>query len=173
MTEEKSTLRSRLAHELREYAVNVAYLWVTLGALVLFKAGVLRQEGVSEAHLGVALGKALILGKFLMIGEAARLGARGEARPLLVLIARKVLAFFVLLVALFTAEEFVVGWLRGTSFAATLAAFEARSLLELIATCLLVLLVITPLVATRELARALGAGRLRRLLLERPERNES
>jgi hypothetical protein len=164
----RQDLRGRLHEELREYAIAALYLYVCLGSLLLFKAALLREEGVGSLHFGLALGKALILGKFMLIGEAARLGARARARTLLHLIVRKALSFLVLLVALSVAEEFVAGWLHGRSVAQTLAGYEARSALDLFATCLLMLLVLVPYIATREIGRALGPGGLRRLLMQRP-----
>jgi hypothetical protein len=162
-------MSERLRKELREYAIAALYLYVCLGALLLFKTALLREEGVNSLHFGLALGKALILGKFMLIGEAARIGARAESRTLLQLIVRKALAFLVLLAALSVLEEFVVGWVHGHSLAQTLAEYESRSALELLATCLLMLLVLIPFVTFKEVGRALGPGGLHRVLLQRPE----
>jgi hypothetical protein len=155
----------RLREELRAYAIAVLYLYVCLGALLLFKTALLREEGLGTLPIGLAAAKALILGKFVLIGESARLGARREARTLLHLIVRRTLAFLLLLAALSVLEEFVVGWAHGRSFAETLAGYEGRSALEILATCLLMLLVLVPFIAVGEVGRALGPGALRRLLL--------
>jgi hypothetical protein len=164
-----SSASERLRKELREYAIVFLYLYVCLGALLLFKAALLREEGVNSLHFGLALGKALILGKFMLLGEAARLGARVRSLTLLELIVRKVLLFLMLLVALSVLEAFVVGWVHDRSSAQTLAEFESRSFLELAATCLLMLLVLVPFIATKEVGRALGPGGLRRVLSQPPE----
>jgi hypothetical protein len=169
VTGEKQPLRSRLGEELRAYAVAALYLYVCLGALLLFKGALQREEGVSSLHYGLALGKALILGKFMLIGEAARVGARRESRTLLQLIVRRVLLFLVLLVALSVAEELVVGWVHGRTAAETLAEYGRRSPLELFATVLLMGLVLVPYIAAKSISRALGPGGLRELLLKRPE----
>jgi hypothetical protein len=169
VTSKKQTLPSRLGEELRDYAVAASYLYVCLGALLLFKGALQREEGVSSVHFGLALGKALILGKFMLIGEAARVGGRRESRTLLQLIARRALLFLLLLVALSVAEEFVVGWVHGRSAADTLAEYGRRSTLELFATVLLLGLVLVPYITAKEISRALGPGGLRRVLLRRPE----
>jgi hypothetical protein len=158
----------RLRHELRAYAIAVLYLYVCLGALLLFKTALLREEGVGTLPLGLAATKALILGKFVLLGETARLGARHDARTLLHRIVRKVLAFLLLLALLSVLEEFVVGWAHGRSLAETLAGYESRSALEILATCLLMLLVLVPFIAVGEVGRALGPGALRRILLAPP-----
>jgi hypothetical protein len=168
VTGEKQPLRARLGAELRAYAVAAGYLYVCLGALLLFESGLQREAGISTLHFGLALGKALILGKFMLIGEAARVGARAQSRTLLQLIVRRVLLFLLLLVALSVVEELVVGWIHGRSATETWAEYGKRSPLELFATCLLLGLVLVPYIAAKELSRALGPGGLRRLLLERP-----
>jgi hypothetical protein len=160
---------NRLREELRKYAIAFLYLYVCFSALLLFKTGVLREQGVSPLHFGLAAGKALILAKFILIGQAVGLGARTETQTLLHQIVRKVLVFLALLVVLSVLEEVVVGWLHGHSLAATLANYEARSLLELLATCLLMLLILVPFITAQEVNRALGPGRLRRVLLEPPQ----
>ena len=48
-------------------------------AIVLFKMAVLRDAGVAYLPLGLAAAKALILGKFVLIGEAAHVGSRPGA----------------------------------------------------------------------------------------------
>jgi hypothetical protein len=160
---------SRLREELYAYAVTVVYLYVWFGALLLYKTALQREAGAAVLPYGLALGKALILGKFVLLGESARLGSRLGAKTLLARIVQKVVVFLLLLVALTVLEELVVGWVHGRSAAQTLARFEARSLLEIGATCLLMLLVLVPFIGVKELGRALGPGGLRRVLLERSQ----
>jgi hypothetical protein len=166
----KRDVKERVRTELQAYAITALYLYVWLVALLLYKTALLREEGVSYLPLGLAAGKALILGKFVLLGESFRIGARLRARTLLQRIAWKVVALFLLVVLLSVLEEFVVGWAHGRSPAQTLAEYEARSILELGATCLLMLLVLVPFVATKQISLALGPGVLRRMLLTAEER---
>jgi hypothetical protein len=50
---------------------------------VLFKMAVLRDAGVAYLPLGLAGAKVLILGKFVLIGDAVHLGPRVGARTVL------------------------------------------------------------------------------------------
>ena len=138
--------------------------------MLLYKYALLREAGPAYLPFGLAAAKALILGKFVLIGEAARLGSRLKSRSLLQLIARRALLFLLLLILLTLIEEIVVGWVHGHSMAHTLAEYGQRSSLEMLATCLLMLLVLVPLVAVTEVSRALGSGALRRLLFAPPDR---
>lgn len=149
----KTSLKERAAEELRNYAIVAAYLYVCLGAILLYKTALLREEGVAFLPHGLAAIKALILGKFILIGEAVGVGSRVQPRSLASAIATRSVLFFVLLIALSVVEELVVGKVHGRSFAATVAEFRAHAGLEMLATSLLMLLVLVPLIAFKELRR--------------------
>jgi hypothetical protein len=165
MTAAAGSVKERVRTELREYAFTALYLWVWLAVLLLYKAALLHDTGVSYLHFGVAGGKALILGKFVLLGEAAGAGTRVGARTLLHRIAWRSLSLLLLLIVLTLVEEFVVGWVHGRQAAQTLAELGSRSALELGAKCLLMLLVLVPFVAVKQVSLALGPGGLRRMLL--------
>lgn len=156
-------LKSRLRDELRKYLLVSGYLYVCFGALELFKTAVLRDAGVDYVPLGIAAAKALILGKFVLLGEAARVGSRPAARTLAQRIAYRIVLLLALLVVLIVVEELLVGRLHGRPLAETLAEYEHR-LPEVLATMLLLLLILVPLVTVTEVNHALGAGGLARLL---------
>jgi len=167
----KGSLPDRLRHELREYAVVAVYLYVCFGVLLLYKEAILREEGLSYLHFGFAAGKALILGKFMLLGQAAGIGSRVRTRNLLTHIAGKVALFLVFLIVLTILEEFLVGLIHGRSIGEVAADFGSRSTLELAATCLYMALVLTPYIGVRELSRALGPGAIRAALLAPPGRS--
>lgn len=167
-----ATLAERLRAELREYAVIAGYLYVCLGGLMIYKTAVLRDAGIAFAPLGIALVKALLLGKFMLIGQGVGIGTRGAPRPLVIHAVRRSLLLAALLMSLAVVEELLVGWWRGRGVAATLAELGGDPLLTLFADALVLLLVLLPLVAAQELARALGPGALRRLLRGEPVRGD-
>jgi hypothetical protein len=157
----EGSIGERAHEELRNYAIVAGYLYVCFGALLLYKSALLQQEGVSFLPHGIAAVKALVLGKFILLGEAAGLGKQASGRTLAGAIAIKSVLFFALLVALSVVEELVVGRVHGHSFAQTINEYERHSLLEMLATSLLLLLVLVPLIAFKEFARVIGPGVLR------------
>lgn len=161
-------MKDKLRAELQKFLLVSVYLYVCLLALLLYKAAVLSGSGVHVLSFGFAAGKALILAKFVLIGEAVRLGARRSSHSVLMLILRKSLLFLLLLIVLTILEEIVVGLVRGHSVAQTIAEFAAKGVPELLANCLLMLLVLVPLMTVIEASRALGEGSLRRFLLSPP-----
>jgi len=166
--EKKLGAKERLREELRKYLLVSAYLFVCFAVLLLYRSAILRDAGQHVAWLGTAAVKALVLGKFLLIGEAAGVGTRAPAGTLLRRIATRTLLLAALLVALTIVEEIVVGLVHHQSTAQSLAEFFGHALPEKLAGCLVMVLVLLPLVAATELRHAVGAGTLSRLLQSRP-----
>jgi len=157
------SLKHRLREELRKYLIVSAYLYICFGAMQLYKAALLQDAGVHYAAWGVAVVKALIVGKFLLIGDAVQNRMRRHPQGLPERIAKRVFWLLVILVLLTIAEELVVGWIHGHSIAEMETKFRARSMPELLAEMLVMLLILVPLVAAAELNQALGSGGMRRL----------
>ena len=68
----------------------------------------------------------------------------------------KSVQLWMLVIALSVVEELLVGRYHGTSFGATLAEYESRPIAHMLAKSLVVLLILLPLIATREFSRSLG-----------------
>jgi Na+-transporting NADH:ubiquinone oxidoreductase subunit NqrD len=149
----EASLKERARKELRNYAIVAAYLYVCFGAILLYNTALLREEGVAFLPHGLAAIKALILGKFILIGEAVGVGERAQPRSLLSAIATSTALYFLLLVVLSIVEELVVGKVHGHSLAETIAEFRDHSGLEMLATSILMLLILIPLIAFKELRR--------------------
>ncbi len=157
-------LAHRLAHELKEYATVTAYLYVCLGALLLYKGAVLQAEGIGYAPYGLAAVKALILGKFMLVGHALRIGDQYIGRPLIYPILHKSFAFLALLLVLDLVEEVIVGFVHGRSIIEALAEISGGTWLQMLATCVLFLLILLPYFAYREVGGFLGEDNMRRIL---------
>jgi hypothetical protein len=157
------TVKERLREELLSYLVVSLYLFLCFGALQLFKAAVLRDAGIHYLPFGWAAVKALIVGKFMLIGEAAGVGTRVAARSPLQRIAVRAVFLFALLIVLLLVEELIMARVHGKTFAQVLAEYDER-LPEVLALAFFLLLVLVPLVAVQEMDRALGRGSLWRVL---------
>jgi hypothetical protein len=159
----KTTIAHKVGHELKEYAIVFAYLYVCFSAVILYKASVLTEQGISYAPWGFAAVKALILGKFMLIGNAMHLGQRLTNRPLIYPTLRQSFIFLVFLLVLLSIEETLVGLLHGRTVVESLSDVAGAHLYQILATCLLMFLILLPYFAFRQLAGVLGEGRLSRL----------
>src|SRR5271156_6588022 len=108
LTSPRLHLPAKLRDELIRYAVVSAYLYVCFGAIILYKAAILRAHDIDFPIFGLAIAKALILGKFILAGRALRLGERHREEPLIWGIVYKVIVFALLLFALSVIEEIIV-----------------------------------------------------------------
>ncbi len=124
----KRPLREKAVEEFKAFAALSAYLYVCLGALVLYKSAVLRDVGVSFTIWGIALVKAMILAKFMLLGRMLHLGKRYRDKPLILPTIHHSLMYLILLLLLTTIEELFVGLIHHRAVA-ELACPRGRPLL--------------------------------------------
>jgi hypothetical protein len=158
----KATLQQRATHEIKELLILTAYLYITLGAVIAVKTAVLHTEGIEFAPWGVAIVKALVLAKFILVGDAMKIG-EGHTGPLIWPTLHKAFGFLLLLVILTIIEEAVVGLFHHRSITDSLGDLVGARLEETLAGYLIMLLVLIPYFAFQVLDDALGKGRLVRM----------
>ena len=169
---EKSIYRQRFVTELREFAVLAVYLFICFTALAVYKAAILKAYGVSFAPWVLAAIKALVSAKFLLIGRMFGLGdGLTKRHPLIISTLYRSFTFLVVLAFLTVLEELVMGHLRGESEAASLASLGGGTLWQVIATCVITLLILIPWFAFRALGEEIGDETLVRLYFGRRQRD--
>jgi len=90
----------RLRHELNEYLIVSAYLYICFSSLIFYKATILHSDGIEFPSFGIAIVKALILGKFILVLHALRVGTRrGGASVLFADILKNSVMFVIFLIA--------------------------------------------------------------------------
>ena len=161
----QSDLKSRVRDELRRYAIVSCYLFVCFSVILLYDAAQNPPTDTLWVLLGIALCKALVLGKFVLLGEAMQPGSRVKASTLLQRIAWRTLGMLLVLVLLKLAEELILGLAHGQSISQTAAELGDLSGLALVAPVLLMLVILLPLMSAIELDKALGAQGLKGVML--------
>lgn len=156
--------RARLAHEIRVYALLAGYMFLCFLAVAAFKAALLAEEGIAFAPAAFAAVKALVLAKFLMLGEMAPLGARDRGGWLLGATLHRSLRLLALLALLLLAEEVARALIEGRAGLAALRAEVAQRHWEMLTSLVLLWLVLLPYVGLQQIAGRLGADGWRRLL---------
>ena len=157
----------RVGKHLRLFLATAAYLYACYGLLLIYKAVLLNERGVDYAPYGLAVAKALLLAKFVLIGDKLQLGARIGGRSRMYIILRKSVLFFLLMIALSIIEEAIVGLLHDRSVGDTLVGLGHGRLGEIMATSLLLFVVLIPYFAYREIDTMLGEGKLLEMLRRR------
>jgi hypothetical protein len=164
----KTTLSQRLRKELTEYLVIAAYLYVCFGALIFYKATVLQSDGIAFTAFGIAIVKALVLGKFILVLHALKIGEqKGGAGVLLADILKKSILFVIFLIVLTLIEETIVGYFHGRASREVLSEMAGGTLPQAFAVSILMLLILIPYFTFRGVGDRLGEGVLWKLLTER------
>ncbi len=166
---QRASLAQRARRELYEFLVVSAYLYVCFAALIFYKASILRGEGIEFAAFGLAIVKALILGKFLLLLEAFKIGEdKKHARSALANILVKSLLFSLLLFAMTVVEELIVGHFHGRASREVLREIVGGTWEQALAVAILLFLILVPFFGYQEVAARLGKGKLLKLLTEPP-----
>jgi hypothetical protein len=158
------SFQQRALRELRNFALLAVYLWICFGAIVFLRDAMLRFQGVSYLPWGFALIKAMIIAKFVMLGEMLHSKKAGAHDRLLVSVARKLLFLLVLLVILTFIEEVVSALIHGEELTQAVTRAAARDSLQLTAKVFIMLLILLPYVGLRAIGETLGEDKLRDLL---------
>ncbi len=165
-TATKASIGQRAAHELKEFLIIAAYLYVCFTALAYLKAAILQAHGIVFAPFGFAAIKALICAKFLSIGYVFHLGDRYKKQALIWPTLHRSFAFLALLIVLTALEELTVGYFHHRAFADSIAEIGGGTAHQAIATAIVLLLILIPFFAFRSLADVVGGRVLVRLFFE-------
>ena len=159
-----------LRREFTELAIISAYLYVCFGSLLLFKTATLRAYGIGFAPWGIGAIKALVLGKFILIGNDIGIGSRQVGTRLIHSLAYKVAVFACFLFLLLLLEEIALALLHGHP--ATAAFRDFGTWLQIVASCILLCLILIPYFVLGAIGEVLGPGSLARMFFgEREKRN--
>lgn len=147
----------KLLEELQKYALISAYLFICFAVILLYQTS-MQDSGAQPPTVpwSLALVKALVLGKFILIGDALSIGQRARRHPLLYRIAWKSLAMLIVLILFKALEELIVGWVHGSTTAQVFGEFMEKTWLQHWAPLLLMLLILVPMITASEIYRAVG-----------------
>jgi GYF domain 2 len=161
----RPSLRTRFGEELRKFLVFFAYLWLVFFVMYLHEWSVLASNQISFTFYGLAVVNALILAKIMLIAEAFGFATRLDDRPLIYPIMFKAVAFTVLLMLAYLAEEIAVGLFHGKSVAESIPAIGGGGVVGPLSIGIIMFIALLPFFAFREIARAVGPAEFRALML--------
>ena len=166
MHEEKPGWKKRALDELRKLSITVIYLWVLLSVFALHREIILRSYHINyPANFGFAFINAVILAKFMWLGEILHAGKKAAGKALLYSTVWNAALFTVILMVCHLLEEALVEVWHGHSFAASFSEAVADPR-DLFATTLLVFVVLIPFFFAKGLIEILGKDEIKRLLLK-------
>jgi len=166
MDEETPSWKKRVFGELRNLSITAIYIWVLLSVFALHREIILRRYHINySAKVGFALINAVILAKFMWLGEILHAGKKAARNTLLYSTLRNAALFTIILRICHFLEEVLVGVWHGNSFAASF--FEAiADPRDIFATMLLMFVVLVPFFFAKGMIEILGKDEIKRLLLK-------
>jgi len=161
---EKKTFKQKLFHELSEYGINVIYLTVFFGAFAIARRLTLAHFGIYVDDYFIALIKALVIGKVIMITAFLNISKKFEGKRLMIPVLYKV-AFFVLFVIAFdVVEGLIKGWINSGSLSGGIDELIHDHFSRMwLGGLLMVTLSFIPFFMLKELSRIMGHDKFRNL----------
>ena len=166
MHEEKPGWKKRALDELRKLSITVAYMWVLLSVFTFHREIILANYHINySAKFGFAFINAVILAKFMWLGEILHAGKKAAGKALLYSMLWNSALFTVILTVCHVLEEALINVWHGQSFAASLSETVADPR-GIFATMLLMFVVLIPFFFAKGLIEILGKDEIKRLLLK-------
>jgi len=81
MDNKKEGFKEKFLQEMTEYLINVCYLALVFAAFTQYQRFLLAAHDIDYTNYGVAVIKALILAKVIMLGSVFRLGRGLDSSP--------------------------------------------------------------------------------------------
>ena len=157
MNEKKKGLKQAIFHELIRYWLIVLYMTIFFGAFASYRRLLLAHYGISYEDYGIAVIRALVLAKVVLVAETLRLGRGYEEKPLIVPTLYKTFLFTVCVAVFDIAEGLVRGFMGGLGSIAV-DDVVSRFNYEWLSRALVIFFAFLPLFAVGELRRVLGKG---------------
>lgn len=165
MHDAKPGWKKRALDELRKLSIAVIYIWVLLSVFALHREIILANYHINySAKFGFAFINAVILAKFMWLGEVLHAGKKAAGKALLYSTLWNAALFAVILMICHLLEEALVKVWHGHSFAASFSEGVADPR-GIFASSLLVFVVLIPFFFAKGLVEMLGKDEIKRLLL--------
>lgn len=158
-------LKEKAAEEFRRFVTLFLYLWVLFGVFVLNQGIVMREEGVNFTMQGFAPVNALVFAKVVLIFEMFDPGAWLRKRPLIYPILYETLLVTALLLVVHVLEKAIERLLHGRTIMDSRPSVGGGGLAGLLSASVVMFVALLPLFGLRNLAQAMGPGRLQEMLL--------
>jgi hypothetical protein len=158
VNENKKGLKQTILHELVRYWLVVLYMAIFFGAFASYRRLLLAHYGISYEDYGIAVIRALVLAKVVLVAETLRLGRGYEEKPLIVPTLYKTFLFTVCVAVFDIAEGLVRGFMGGLGSMGAVDDVVSRFNYEWLSRALVIFLAFLPLFAVGELRRLLGKG---------------
>lgn len=164
MNDSSRSVKERLGHELKRFALMFLYLWALFLLFVLDEDVIFRQRGISFSAHGFAVFNALVLAKVMLVAEDLDLGRWLQRRPLIYPILHELLLLTALFIGFHVVEHLVIGLVKGETFAASLPLIGGGGLAGLACVAAILFISLIPFFVLKHISREVGESRIKEML---------
>jgi hypothetical protein len=165
MQESKTSWKERAFDELRKLSITVAYMWVLLSVFTLHREVILANYHINySVKFGFAFINAVIIAKFMWLGEILHAGRKAARKALLYSTLWNAALFALILMVCRLLEETLIKVWHGQSFAASFSEAVVNPR-DIFVSTLLVFVVLIPFFFAKGLIEIFGMHEIKRLLL--------
>ncbi|MGC1179960.1 MAG: hypothetical protein WA884_13310 [Methyloceanibacter sp.] len=163
----KRPVKQILLDEAKKFIGIFVYLVIVFGLFVLHEWVVLSNQHISYRFYGFALINALVLAKIILVAEGLHFADRFREKPLAYPIVYKSLAFTILLICAYIAEEIIVAMLHGKTAVQGMPDIGGGTIGGFTSVAIIMCVALIPFFAFREISRVFGEAELHALVFTR------
>ena len=169
----KRGLKQRVVEEVIKFWIAAFYLWVMFGTFALHESIVSNKQHIDYHFYGFAVVNALIFGKVMLVAEDLHFADWLKDRPLIYPILCKAVAFSILFLVFYVAEEVIVGIVKGETMRESIPTIGGGTPSGVLFAGIILFIALIPFFAFREIGRVIGQRELRALLFFKRDPNRS
>ena len=159
--------REKFLSEFRTYWGNVLYITVFFSIFTDYRRLILAHYNINYGFYGISFVKALVLAKIILIAEHLHLGEGLEKKPLIFPTLYKTALFTVCVALISIIEAMVRALLKNKGVIDVPNVFIKCLSYEWVSEMLMVFILFIPFFGIKELARALGRGKIKELFFQK------
>ena len=167
----KRGLKQRIVDEVIKFWIAAFYLWVMFGTFALHESIVSDKQHIDYHFYGFAIVNALILGKVMLVAEDLHFADWLKDRPLIYSILCKAVAFSILFLVFYVAEEVIVGIVKGETIRKSIPTIGGGTPSGVLFAGIILFIALIPFFAFREIGRVIGERELNALLFFKRDPN--
>lgn len=151
--------------ELKKILILFIYFAIWFSALAFLSYSILRKDGIPYAPISLALIKALLCAKFMLLGQALYPIASREDKALIWQILPRSVVYLLVVLILSALESGLEGWIHHKGFIHSLANFGNGDLIHILALCLIYWLIVLPYLTFMSLKSVIGEAEIKKIFL--------
>lgn len=152
-----------LGEEIKKMVILFIYFAIWFCALAFLSYSILRHDGIPYAPISLALIKALLCAKFMLLGQALYPIESAKDKPLIWQILPRSFVYLGVVVLLSAIESGLEGFIHHRGFISSLANFGNGDPIHILALCLIYWLIVLPYLTFMCLKSVIGTAEIKKI----------